>query len=70
MNMLSILMMSSKLAILDFLKTMFFWNKVYDIIISVFDVNNENFLCHLNYTVDVAMWPKLVTLSFLWEKLL
>ena len=42
-NMITILMMSAKLATLGFLKKKLFWNKAYDAMISVYDVNNKKF---------------------------
>ena len=42
-SIVAILMMSVKLASLDLLKIKVFWNKGYDIIISVDDINNETF---------------------------
>ena len=56
-NLVKILMMSAKMATLVPLKTMVFWSKGYDVIISVDDVTN--ILWHYsNYIVDVFMWPK------------
>ena len=50
--------MSAKMAILDLLKIKVFWNKVYDVIISVHDVTNKILSRELNYIVKVVMWPK------------
>ena len=56
-NLVKILMMSAKMATPAPLKTMAFWSKGYDVIISVVDVSN--ILWHYsNYIVDVFMWPK------------
>ena len=33
------------------------WNKVYDVIISVYGVTNKIYSCDSNYIVDVVMWP-------------
>ena len=52
-----VILMSAKLATLDPLKKVF-WNKIYDIIIFVYDVTNKILLRNSNYVVDVAMWPK------------
>ena len=41
---------------------MVFWNKGYN-------VNNKILWHNSSYIVKVFMWPKLVTLAFLWEKL-
>ena len=57
-NMIAILMMSAKLATLDLLKIKVFWDKVYDITISVHYVTNKFLLRDPNYTIDVVMWPK------------
>ena len=53
-----VLMMSGKLATLDLLKIRVFWNKGYDVIISVHDVTNKILSRDWNYIVDVVMWPK------------
>ena len=47
--------MSAKIAALGLLKVKVFWNKVYDIIISVHDVTNKIFSCDSNYIVDMVM---------------
>ena len=48
--------MSAKLATLGLLKIKVFWNKGYDIIISVHVVNNE-ILSRENYIAYVVIWP-------------
>ena len=53
--MVTILMMSSKIATLSFVKIKVFRNKGYDIIISVYDVINKNFSCDSNFIVDLVM---------------
>ena len=68
--MVTTLMMSAKMATLSFLIIKVFSNKGYDVIISVHDVTNRILSGDLNYFIDVVMWRKLVTLVFLWEKLL
>ena len=40
------------------LKITVFWNKGYDVIISVDDVTNKILSRDSNYIVDVVMWPK------------
>ena len=55
--MVTTLMMSAKTAILGLLEIKIFWNKAYDVIISVNDVTNEILSCDSSYTVDVVMWP-------------
>ena len=51
-------MMSAKMATPGLLKIMEFWNKGYDIIISVDDINSKILWHDSNYIVDVFMWPK------------
>ena len=53
-----ILMMSAKMATPGLLKITVFWNKGYDVIISVDDVTNKILSRDSNYIVDVSMWPK------------
>ena len=57
--MVTILMMSAKIATLDLVKIKVLWNKGYDITISVFDNNNEILSPDSNYIVDVVMLSKL-----------
>ena len=57
-NMITILMMSAKMATLGLLKIKVFWNKGYGVIISVYYVINKNLSLDSNYIVDVVMWPK------------
>ena len=56
--MVAIGMMSAKMATLGLLKIKVFWNKGYDVIISVHDVTNKILSRNSNYIVDVVMWPK------------
>ena len=51
-------MMSAKMATPGLLKLMVFWNKGYDVTISVNDVANKILSRDSNYVVDVLMWPK------------
>ena len=51
------LMMWAKLVNLD-LKIKVFWNKGYEVIVSVNDITNEILSRYSNYIVDVVMWPK------------
>ena len=53
-----ILMMSRKIATPGLLKVKLFWNKGFDVIISIHDVPNKILSGDSNYTVDVVMWPK------------
>ena len=50
--------MSAKIATPDLLKITVFWNKSYDVIISVDDVTNKILSRDSNYVVDAFMWPK------------
>ena len=56
--MVTILMILATLATSCLLKAKVFWNKIYDVIVSVHDVINKNLSRDSNYIVDVAMWPK------------
>ena len=58
MNMVTILMMSAKMAAPGLHKIKVFWKKGYDVIISVNDVSDKTLSRDSNYTVDVVMWPK------------
>ena len=62
-NMVAILMISAKLDALGLLKVNVFWNKGYDIIISVHNVTNEILSHDSNYVVYMVMWPKLGNFS-------
>ena len=53
--MVTILMMSGKIVILDLLKIKIFGNKDYDVIISVHDTNNKILSFGSNDIVDVTM---------------
>ena len=50
--------MSAKMATPGLLKIKVFWNKGYDVIISVHDVTNKILSRDSNYIIDVVMWPK------------
>ena len=56
--MVTILMMSAKMATPGLRKIKVFWKKGYDVIISVNDVTNKILSRDSNYIVDVVMWPK------------
>ena len=56
--MVTILIMSAKMATPGLLKIRVFWNEGYDVIISVHDVTNKILSCDSNYIIDVVMWPK------------
>ena len=50
--------MSPKMATLGLRETKVFWNKGFDVIISVHEVTNKTLSRDLNYIVDLVMWPK------------
>ena len=54
-NMVTILMMSAKMATLGLLKIMVFQNKGYEVIASVHYVTNKVLSSDSNYLVDVVM---------------
>ena len=56
--MITIFMISAKLATLGFLKIRVTWNKVSDVIISVHEITNKILSRDANYIVDVVIWPK------------
>ena len=56
--MIAYLMMSANLATPGLLKITVIWNKDYDVIISVHDINYKIWAQVVNYVVDVAMWPR------------
>ena len=51
-------MMSAKMVTPGLLETTVFWNKDYDLMISVNDVTNKVLARDSNYILDVLMWPK------------
>ena len=57
-NMVTISMMSAKMATPDLLKIKVFWNIGYDVILFVQDFTNKILSRDSNYTVEVVMWPK------------
>ena len=68
--MVTILMMSAKIATLGLLKIKVFWNKGYDVIISVHDVTNKILSRDSNYIIDVVMWPKFGNCSISMRKVI
>ena len=54
--MVVILKMSAKLATPGVIQTKRFWNKSYDVIITVFEVTNKILSSDSNYILDVVMW--------------
>ena len=57
-NMGAILMMSTKVTTLGVLKMKILWKKIYDVLISVYDVTSKILSRGSNAIVDVVMWPK------------
>ena len=58
MNLVIILIMSTKMATPGLLKTTVIWNKSYDVTVPVDDVTNKILSRDSNYIVDVLMWAK------------
>ena len=56
--MVTILMMLAKMATLDLLNIKIFRNKGWDVMVSAFDVINENLSCNSNFNIDLVMWQK------------
>ena len=65
-----ILMMSAKMATPGLLKITVFWNKGYDVIISVHDVTNKILSRDSNYIIDVVIWPKFGNCSISMRKVI
>ena len=68
--MVTILMMSAKMATLGLLKIKIFWYKGYDVIIFVYDVTNKILSRYSNYIIDVAMWQKFGNFSISMRKVI
>ena len=62
--MVTLLIMSVKMATLGLFKINVFWNKVYDVITSVDDVANKILSCDSNYITDLVTWSKFVNSFF------
>ena len=56
--MVTVLMKAAKMATLSLFKIKLYWNRDYDVIISVHDVNNKILSPESNYIVDLVMWLK------------
>ena len=63
--MVTILMMSPKMATLGLLKIKVFLNKRSYIIIFLYGITNKILSLDSNNIVDVAMWPKVIRTSIL-----
>ena len=61
--MVTVLMMSAKMATPSLLKIRVFWNKGYDVISSAHDVTNRFLSHHSSCIIDVVMWLKFGNLS-------
>ena len=57
-NVIVILIMPAKLATPGLLKIIIFWNKVYDVIIKVCDINSKTLPHVKNYIVNAVMLRK------------
>ena len=57
-NMVTILMLPTKVANLGFFKIKVFWNKGYDVKVFVHDLTTKILLHDLNDIVDAAIWSK------------
>ena len=68
--MAAILMMSAKTATLGLLRIKVFWNKIYDVIVCIYDLSNKFLSRDWNYIVDVVMWPKFGNSSTLMKKVI
>ena len=56
--MVTISMMSARMATPGLLKSKVFWKKGYDVIIAVHDVIKKILSRDSNYIIDLVMWPK------------
>ena len=69
-NMVTILMISAKMATQGYLKIRVFWKTGYDVIISAHDVTTK-FLSHdSNYVIDAVMWVKFGNCSISMRKVI
>ena len=56
--MVAILMIPAKLVTLGLLKIKVFWNRGYEVIVSIYDVTNKIVSRESNFIVDVVIWLK------------
>ena len=68
--MVKILMISAKLVTPGLLKIKLFWNKGYDVIISVDQVINKISSCNSRHIVGVVMWLKSGNPSVIMEEVI
>ena len=69
-KMVTILMMWAKMTTPGLPKIKLFWNKVYEVIVSLNDVNIKVLLRDSNYIVNVVTWPKFGNSSMSKEEVL
>ena len=69
-NMVTILLISAKMAPPVLLTIKVFWNKGYDVIISVHKVTNKFLSRDSNYIVNPVMWPKCSNYSISMRKVI
>ena len=68
--MVTILMMSAKIALLGLLKIEEFWFEGFDVSIYVHDLTNKILSHNSNCIVDVVMWPKFGNSSISMEEVI
>ena len=50
-------MLPAELATLGLLQIKVIWNKIYDVIISLYDITNKILSRNSDYIIEVVMWP-------------
>ena len=68
--MITILLISAKMATPGLLTITVFWKKGYDVIISVHEVTNKFLSRDSNYIVNAVMWPKFGNCSISMRKVI
>ena len=68
--MVTIFMISAKMVTPALVKIKVFWNKGYDVIVSVSDATNKILSRDSNYIIDVVMWPKFGNCSISMRKVI
>ena len=61
--MVTVLLMSAKMATLGFLKIKVFWNKCYDVINPVYDITKKILFCDSDYIANVVILSKYQNIS-------
>ena len=69
-NMVTNLMMSTKMSTPNLFKIKIFWNKSYNVITSAHDVTNNFLSRDSNYIVDLVIWPKFGNCSICMRKVI